>query len=98
MEFKMASLKISYALPVFLTLFLILWTLIVSPYSQYGDDWAILPAILMAPVVLICHLVLIFYNRGKEKKIWFSFYGLVHFSIFIIIWINCLMKISKDSL
>jgi len=95
---KIASSKYSIAIPVFITLLLISWTSIVSPYSKYGDNWAIAPALIMAPIVFIWHLFLIFYNKGKEKKILFSLYGVIHLSIFSWIWIYCLMKISKDSL
>jgi hypothetical protein len=95
---KIASSKYSFAFPVFITLLLIGWTIIVSPYSQYGDNWAILPALIMVPIVFFWHMFLIFYNRGKEKKILFSFYAVIHFLMFLVIWFYCLMKISKDCL
>jgi len=95
---KIASSRYSYAFPFFITLLLIGWTVIVSPYSQYGDNWAILPALIMAPIVFFWHMLLIFNNKGKEKKILLSFYAVIHILIFLMIWIYCLMKISKDSL
>ena len=81
--------------PVGLTVFLILWTIIVSPYSKYGDNWAIYPALPILPIVVIWHLVLFFIE--KEKKV-VILYGFIHISILIVIWLYCLMKISKDSL
>ena len=99
MKFKnITSSKFSTVLPVFVTFLMIVWTIIISPHTEYGDDWAIVPVLIIAPVVIVLHLFLIIMNKGKEKKIFFSFYGLIHILIFSLIWIGCLMKISKDSL
>jgi len=81
--------------PIGLTGFLIIWTIIVSPYSKYGDNWAIYPALLVLPAVLIWHVVLIFLEKPRSA---FVLYGIIHFVILFVIWMYCLMKISKDAL
>ena len=89
------TLKIA---PLIITLLLILWTMAVSPFSHYGDNWAIYPALLMAPLVLLLHLFLIVLGKGTAAKLRLLSYALIHGAIFFFIWINCLMRISKDSL
>jgi hypothetical protein len=81
--------------PVGATALLILWTLLVSPYSKYGDIWAIGPALLMLPLVIGLHLLLAYKARWSSR---FVVYGALHCALFFAIWIACLMAISKDSL
>jgi hypothetical protein len=82
-------------LPVVFTIALLLWTAIVSPYSKYGDAWAIIPALSILPIVLGLHIFLAFKRRWQSGWI---VYGVVHVSILLVVWIWCLMLISKDSL
>jgi hypothetical protein len=82
-------------MPVFLTVLLIVWTKIVSPVSQYGDAWAIVPAILIFPLSVLWHLGLVFF---ETQKIGFTVYGVVHTFILFYVWLYCLSMISKDSL
>jgi hypothetical protein len=86
--------KIITLLPILLTVLLILWTALVYKYSQYGS-WHIYPALVIAPLVLLCHIGLIMWNTPKMP---FVLYALGHLSIFLLIWFGCLMLISKDSL
>ena len=81
--------------PVLGSLFLIIWTAIVSPFSKYGDYWALLPALFVFPVVLIIHIVMIVKGNWQAKLVWF---GVSHVTILFFIWVFCLMLISKDSL
>jgi len=81
--------------PLLLTVFLIIWTIVVSPYSKYGNDWAVYPALAVLPIVVIWHSVLVILEKSKGV---FIAYGLVHTAILFVIWVYCLMKISKDSL
>jgi len=88
-------MRTRYLSPIFLDILLILWTLIVSPYSKYGDDWAIIPAIIFLPTVIISHIVLLFIDKHKLRCL---LYGGIHIMAIFYLWIYCLMKISKDSL
>jgi len=81
--------------PLFLTGTLILWTILVSPYSKYGDTWAIMPALVTFPLVLGLHIFLAYRNKWRTGVM---VYGMVHCIIFFVIWMGCLMRISKDSL
>lgn len=81
--------------PVALTAFLIIWTVCVSPYSKYGDNWAIVPAFLVLPLVLVIHLALLIKGRWHPKLV---AYGVLHTCAIFYIWMWCLMDISKDAL
>ncbi len=81
--------------PVGLTILLIVWTIVVSPYSKYGDNWAVYPAVFILPAVLIWHAILIYIGKPRS---FFIVYGLVHSAVLFIAWMYCLMKITKDSL
>jgi hypothetical protein len=81
--------------PLFLSLFLVLWTLSVYRFSKYGDLWALLPAGLVWPTVVVLHVVLVIKVTGKCNLI---VYGVVHSAMLFAVWIGCLMLISKDSI
>jgi hypothetical protein len=81
--------------PVAVTALLIVWTCVVSPYSKYGDMWAIVSALLALPLVAGLHL-LSAYKEGWSKRV--VIYALIHCVLFFVIWIGCLTVISKDSL
>ncbi len=81
--------------PIYLTIVLIIWTMIVKPYSKYGDYWAIDPAIILFPIVFIIHIIIMY---KKEFKMKYVIYSLVHLTIFFSIWLMCLALISKDSI
>lgn len=80
--------------PVLLTLLLMVWTALVYKYSYY-DSWHADPAFAIAPLVLICHIVLIVRNTPRLP---FVLYAVAHLGVFIPLWIGCLMLITKDSL
>ncbi len=82
-------------LPVFLNFLLILWTLIISSYSKYGDNWAIYPAFSIFPLIVVIHLALFYFEKPKIN---FVVYGLAHGTVSFYLWIYCLMQISKDAL
>jgi hypothetical protein len=81
--------------PLWGTPLLVLWTILVSPYSKYGDDWAISPAVATLPLVIGLHVAIAYRARWSWN---FIAYGLIHSALFFVIWIYCLMAISKDSL
>jgi hypothetical protein len=81
--------------PLFLSAFLVLWTLLVSPHSKYGEYWAIGPALLVFPLVVFMHVILLIKGDWRPSLI---VYGIVHASLLFVIWVLCLMLISKDSL
>lgn len=82
-------------IPIGLNLLLISWTVVVSPYSEYGDNWAIYPVILIFLIIIALHCFLIFTEKAKIN---FILYAVIHIGISFIILMYCLMKISKDSL
>lgn len=81
--------------PVALTCALVAWTFAVSPYSEYGDDWAIYPALAVLPLAVIWHGYLIVTEKFSLAVI---LYGVGHILVLAVIWFYCLMKISKDAL
>jgi hypothetical protein len=85
---------VAYA-PLGVTASLVVWTFIVSPRSKYGDSWAIDPALAALPLVVGLHVLAAYQARWRSP---FIAYGLLHCAVFFVIWIYCLMMISKDSL
>lgn len=83
------------AAPLLPTLFLIGWTAAVYPHSTYGDNWAIYPALLVWPAVLVWHVILVITSRPRT---FWVLYGVAHVMLLSVIWVGCLMLISKDSL
>jgi hypothetical protein len=57
--------------------------------------WAIDPALLALPIVAGLHLMLAYKARWSKPLVT---YGLIHCALFVVIWIGCLMFISKDSI
>ena len=82
--------------PILVTILLVIWTAAVSPYSKYGDAWAIYPAFLALPTVLIWHGVLVFMLRGHRKTA--IAVAASHCAALVPIWFTCLVLISKDSI
>lgn len=87
--------KMVLAAPMGFTLVAAIWTAVVTPYSKYGDDWAILPFMGIFLVVLVWHVALTI--RGPERR-FLVLYGLLHLAFWFPFGLFCLMKISKDSL
>ena len=81
--------------PLGITALLVVWAVLVSPYSKYGDSWAIVPALLTVPLVVGVHVLLDYKAQWRND---FVAYGLLNCALFFAIWIYCLMAISKDSL
>ena len=82
--------------PIFLTVILIIWTIIVSPHSEYGDNWAIDPIVSYFPLVFWWHVFICI--KGEQKIIERVLYFVFNVAIFFAVWIYCAMFISKDSL
>ncbi len=81
--------------PIICTIFLVLWTALVQPYSKYGDYWAVIPALLTLPIAFGLHIYVAYKGGWSISSILF---GIIHVPILFVIWIKCLMLISKDSL
>ena len=87
---------LSRSSPIIVTATMCLWTMGVCPFSDYGDNWAIVP-VLFAPLIVMCaHTRLAFVDSLKPTAFW-SYFG-AHAFAFSFIWIVCLMLISKDGL
>lgn len=82
------------ALPVLVTALLIAWTAAVYPFSEYGDTWAIAPALIAAPTVLLLRATLVVRGPHRWREM---VYAALHIAAFAVIWIGALMLISKDS-
>ena len=82
---------------VLLSLLVLLWTIVISPYTSYGDNWAVYPVIVVAFIILIWHIFLVVVPKeiSKPKLI---LYGVIHLALFTYILILSLMLITKDSL
>ena len=81
--------------PLLLTLFLIIWTIVVSPYSQYGDEWAIYPPMALLPLVVAWHV----YQMTVFQPKWpYVVFALVHVPAMLVILVYCMFRLSRDSL
>jgi hypothetical protein len=99
---KFPSLRLLVTfIPILVTVALILWTWIVYPHSRYGDDWAVIPAVITGGIVPSWHMFLLWTRRHGNPQSTFAIYllyGLVHGAFFFYVWFLCLHYISKDSL
>jgi hypothetical protein len=93
-EAEIISTKARY-LPLVLTGFLILWTAAVYQFARYGDKWAIYPALAVFPATLLVHAWVVFVSRPRARAL---LYALIHLALQFVIWLGCLMLISKDAL
>jgi hypothetical protein len=82
--------------PVIVTVALVVWTVVVSPHSKYGDNWAIWPAVLALPIALIWHIAVFIMCRGQRRSA--ASVAVCHLVILAPIWFWSLTVISKDSL
>lgn len=81
--------------PIIPTVLLICWTLLISPHTKYGDNWALVPVLLAFISVIAIH-VWIMITRGRSV-------GIVLYSVLdvfvtsgVCLW--ALTLITKDSL
>ena len=96
----MSSIKVSSKPtigPVFFTISILVWTVGVSPYTNYGDNWALYPVLAAAIAVILWHIYLIVRPGGVSRST-YAYYGAGHTLILFgaVMW--SLMKISKDAL
>src|SRR6266508_2983313 len=83
------------AAPVIVTVLVMIWTLVVSPHSQYGDNWAVYPVLLAFLLVLGLHGMLVVRSPLRLAMV---VYALLHLAFWVPFGIWCMMRISKDSL
>ena len=81
-------------LPLGLTTFLVLWTVLWRPFSYYGH-WAVWPAFAVLPSVVVVHVHLLCTLRPKLPLL---AYAVVHLLFLTGVWFAALMLISHDSL
>ena len=98
MDIKISGiLKPRLIAPVAVSLMVLLWAFTISPFTKYGDNWAIYPVLVSAPIIVGWHIFLVarpsLISRGH-----IIIYGIVHLAIFSYIFMLSLMLISKDSL
>jgi hypothetical protein len=74
---------------------MLLWGVLVSRYTKYGDDWAIYPVFAIFAIIILLHLSLIYFEKGKLGMI---IYGILHSAVAFYFLLYCLTVISKDSL
>src|SRR3981081_1486702 len=53
--------------PLGVTALLVLWTMLVSPHSKYGDSWAIGPALFALPLVVGLHIQLAYKAPWRNR-------------------------------
>ena len=82
--------------PVSVSVLMVLWTIAVSPTTSLNDSWATWPVIAMLPAVLLWHVVVVAVVRGYRGLA--SVIAVYHLSVFSLLWLGCLMQISKSSL
>ena len=61
--------------PLILSGFLICWTLLVAPHTKYGDNWALVPIMLVFISVIAAHVWLLLEGGWSVGLI---AYGLLH--------------------
>ena len=80
-----------------ITLGMLLWSIALSPYTEYGDDWAAYPLLIAFIAVLIWHIFLIVRPGMFERRV-NVIYAIAHIAITIMVLLWSLMKVSKDAL
>lgn len=50
------GMKLIRLIPVFLTLLIVLWTIAVTSFTKYGDNWALYPILVIDLIILIWHV------------------------------------------
>jgi hypothetical protein len=98
MDIKISNiLKPRLLTPVAVSLLVLLWTFSISPFTKYGDNWAIYPVFTAAIIIIGWHIYLII-KPGALSRVKTLIYGILHLAIFSNIFMLALMYISKDSL
>lgn len=81
----------SRMLPFIIDLLLLTWTAITAPITGGQENWAVIPALLALPAVLVAHLWIMATDKTPAG---FAFF-VVHFLIFVPVWWWCVLAISK---
>jgi len=83
--------------PIGASLFVLVWSLAINPYTKYGDNWALIPVFLSAVFVVGWHFYLVIFPGSRARTI-LTLYGLGHILLFGYLFMLALMWISKGSL
>lgn len=78
-----------------LTVIVVVWTVIVSRFTTFGDDWAAYPILLVFVVTLILHVWLVVVHQPKGPLVLF---GAVHLLVQATIFPYCIIIITKNAL
>lgn len=88
--------------PILMNAMLIVWTAVVSPFTTRGDSaWALYPAVAVFPLVLIWHIglqVAAHIMSYPERNWILPAYGIANCTVSLMLWVLCLLTISKDSI
>jgi hypothetical protein len=60
--------------PLGITALLVVWAVLVSPHSKYGDAWAIVPALLTLPLVVGVHVLLAYKAQWRNDFVASDFF------------------------
>lgn len=85
-----------YLGPIFLTVVMILWMIVVYPHTTGQDKWATYPVFFLIFVLIGYHGFLMVVDRKRRYLL--MGYGILHMLFFFYFWILALTVISKDSL
>jgi hypothetical protein len=55
------------------------WAILVSPYSEYGDNWAVFPVLASALLIIVAHVTLVVCYKPRWA---YMLYALLHLSWF----------------
>jgi len=67
--------------PPFFSAMVLVWAIVISPYTQYGDNWAIYPVLVVAFLILGWHIFLIVSPKETSRRR-LILYGIIHIVIF----------------
>ena len=90
-------LRIKLFVPVGLLILVPAWTIIISPFISYRDNWAIYPILVTALIIVSWHIYLIV-SPGTIPRWKLMIYGLVNLSLFSQAALWAMMKVSKESI
>lgn len=65
------------AAPIAVSMLVVVWTYAASPFSEYGDNWAVYPVLLAAVIVFLWHIGLLIYP-DRSSRFNMAVYAVIH--------------------
>lgn len=90
-----SSLVVVKLAPLMLTAIVIIWTMIISRFTTYGDEWAAYPILVVFVITLILH---VWFVVALQPKVPLVLYGVLHLLIQAAIFLYCIIIITKNAL